>query len=182
MNALRRLKTRWKDLRAKRWFQLTTDVLMVAIIMTIAGLWQTRSVRQGPAPAFSLPQLVQANAGDVVSLESLKGRSTVLAFWAPWCGVCRTEASNVSRAASWAGQNARVLSVASSYESLDEVTAFVQNHSVDYPVLLDGTGQVAPSFGVTAYPTLVFLDEHGVIKHATVGYTTTLGILLRLWF
>jgi hypothetical protein len=50
---------------------------------------------------------------------------------------------------------------------------------VDYPVWL-GDDQVAKAFHVEAFPTTYFLDGDGNIRHATSGYTSTLGFRLRL--
>jgi hypothetical protein len=77
-----------------------------------------------------------------------------------------------------AGARVRVVSVATSYRSVAEVRAYMSEHEVDYPVLL-GNAAVARSFGVRAFPTAFYLDAHGKIARATMGYTTTFGLLWR---
>ena len=169
------MKQRWLALRKRRWFRWTVDLSVLVLIIAAAGLWQTRSHVSGPAPAFSL----QSIAGQTVSLESLKGKPVLLAFWAPWCGVCKTESRNFSWVKRLAGDRVHVISVASSWEQLSEVQEYVAQQEVDYPVLLD-VDQLSTRFKVEAFPTVYFLDGEGRVKRSAVGYTTTAGLLLRL--
>jgi thiol-disulfide isomerase/thioredoxin len=168
---------RWHELRKRRWVRWTLDVSIFVLIVAAVGIWQTRGHVSGPAPAFSLQTL----AGQTVSLESLKGKPVLLAFWAPWCGVCKMESKNFSWVKSLAGDRVHVLSVASAWEDVSEVQGYVAQNAVDYPVLLD-VEQLSTKFRVEAFPTVYFLDSQGNVKRSAVGYTTTAGLILRLLF
>ena len=78
------------------------------------------------------------------------------------------------------GSKAQVLSVVAGYRSVGEVEASVKERAMDYPVLL-GDDETTGRFGVEAFPTVFFLDEKGHIRHSATGYTTTLGLLWRLF-
>ncbi len=166
---------RYLELRKKRWFRWSADLAIILLIIFVAGLWQTQGHLKGAAPDFALKTL----GGSTVSLESLKGKPVLLAFWAPWCGVCKMESGNFSWVRRLVGDRAHVLSVASSFDQVTEVQAYVANNGVDYPVLLD-SDQLAQQFKVNAFPTVYFLDSSGQVKRSAVGYTTTLGLLLRV--
>jgi thiol-disulfide isomerase/thioredoxin len=150
--------------------------MLLAIVLGI-GLWQTRHHPSGLAPDFALPQL---GSEGLVTRQSLVGRPTMLVFWAPWCGVCKAEFSSVSWVRSLVGERARVLSVVASYRSVAEVESSVKEHGLDFPVLLadDATTE---RFKVEAFPSVFFLDADGRIKHSAAGYTTTVGLLWRLF-
>jgi thioredoxin-related protein len=73
-----------------------------------------------------------------------------------------------------------VVSVAASFENVDQVRAYVRDHGVDYPVLL-GDDALVRAFRVEAFPTVYFLDAGGRVRRSATGYTTTLGLLARLF-
>jgi peroxiredoxin len=172
---LRRWKAAYDSRASLRW---AVDIGLLLTVFIGVGLWQTRAhVRGGPLPRFSLQTL----SGEAVTSDTLAGKPTLLAFWAPWCSVCETESGNLSWAQKIVGSRARVLSVASSWQTPQQVTAYAQRNGVDYPVLLDEAG-LADELKVTSFPTMYFVDEQGHIKGSAVGYTTTFGLILRtLW-
>jgi thiol-disulfide isomerase/thioredoxin len=124
---------------------------------------------------FSLQRL----DGPPVHSTDLVGKPTLIAFWTPWCPVCKVESRNLSWAQRLVGDRARVLSIATGYDDVGAVRRYVRDHGVDYPVLLGGDDQ-ARDFHVQAFPTVYFLDAQGRVKGSSVGYTTTLGLLARL--
>lgn len=148
---------------------------MLALVLAI-GAWQTRHHPRGAVPSFSLEALDGTGA---MTDQSLRGKPTMLVFWAPWCRVCKAQASNVSWVQRLVGTRARVVSVAAAYGSLDEVRAEVREQAMAYPVLL-GDDATTARFAVEAFPTVFFLDAEGQLRHSAAGYTTTLGMLWRL--
>lgn len=152
------------------------DIALFVAIFAAISMWQSRSLVDsgGPAPEFSLVDL----DGEQHTLEDFAGTNTMIVFWAPWCGVCGAESDNVSRVKSWLGERVDVVSVVLDYGSRTDVDAFVDDHQVDYPVLL-GDKTTAGDFKVSSYPTIYFLSEDGRIARTSVGYTSTFGMLWR---
>ncbi len=152
------------------------DLLLLALVLTAVNAWQTRRLPVGaPAPDFTLTGL----DGQPVRLSALRGQRVVLAFWAPWCGVCKAESSTLSWLQRLVGDSTRVLSVAVAYENEADVRRFVREHAVDYPVLLDGDGRTR-AYAVNQFPTTFFVSAEGRIEHAVTGYTPLPGMLWRL--
>ncbi len=159
----------------RRWFRWTRDLLVLAALLLAIGAWQARHHVRGAPPEAALRTL----EGTPTSLAALRGKPTMVAFWAPWCGVCGAQSGNVGLAMRLAGDRARVVSVATAFEDVAEVRAYMAKHGVTYPVLLGGD-EVVRAFRVEAYPTLYFLDAEGRITGSATGYTTTAGMLARL--
>jgi thiol-disulfide isomerase/thioredoxin len=156
---------------ARRW---GLELLVVLALFMAINAWQTSDLPRGDVARFTL----RAIDGGTFDSASLAGKPALLVFWAPWCGVCRAQSQNVSWAQSMAGARVRVVSVAASYRDVADVRAYMAEQDVDYPVLL-GNAALARSFGVRAFPTAFYLDAQGKISRATVGYTTTFGLLWR---
>ncbi|MCP3143605.1 TlpA disulfide reductase family protein [Pyxidicoccus xibeiensis] len=175
--ALGRMKAAWERARQRWWVRWGVDLAVLVLIVAAVGAWQARRLPGGgaPAPGFTLRTL----GGEPVQLEALRGKPVVLAFWAPWCGVCKVESSNLSQLRRLAGDSAHVVSVAVAYDDEEDVRRFVQEHDVDFPVLL-GDDAVQRAFRVDTFPTVFFLSPEGRIERAVVGYTTLAGLGWRL--
>ena len=151
---------------------------MLALIVLGLGAWQTRNLLARGTPVdLELPTL----AGAPISFAALRGKPVLVSFWAPWCGVCKELSPNIGRVRGWMGDRAHVVSVATAYQTVDQVQAFASAQKLDYPVML-GTELELRRFQVNAFPTLYFLDAEGRVKAHAVGYTTSLGLLWRLWW
>jgi thiol-disulfide isomerase/thioredoxin len=157
--------------------RLLVEVGVLLLIVSAVGAFQGRGLLQGGTePSVkALPSL----DGATVTLASLRGRPVLLAFWAPWCGLCGAEAQNLAWVRKLAGDSAHVVTVAASGGEA-EVRDFVRAHGVEGPVLL-ADDEVVRRFAVDVFPTVYFLDPQGRIKRSVVGYTTTAGLLLRLF-
>lgn len=167
-------KVPWKA-RILGWLR---DLMLLLVVLAGVSWWSSRGLvgRGEPMPEFSLATIDHR----VISNETLQGKPTAMVLWAPWCGVCGAESSNVSRLQRWAGERANVVSVAIGYRDYAAVTDFVQKHSVDYPVLLSD-GVIEETLNVDRLPTIYFFDAEGRVRFSTSGYTTTLGLLVRMW-
>lgn len=171
-----RWKSRYRVARERRWFRWTRDALFVLILLGAVGAWQTRGHLDGvEAPPLALRSLEGAPASSLAP----PGKPVLLAFWAPWCSVCKMQSQNLSWVKRLVGDRAQVISVAAAYADVGEVRAYVREHGAEYPVLL-GDDRVLRAYRVAAFPTIYFLDAQGRVRRSAVGYTTTLGMLWRL--
>lgn len=158
----------WSKLR-----RAAIEVLVLVALVLGVRAYQTRDTAQGAAPQFSARTL----DGQQIALADLRGQPFALHFWASWCGVCSAMRSNVRALA----REHRVIGVATHSGDDGAVRNFVAGHALDAPVIVDPHGAIARAYGVGAFPTTFFVDARGVIRHVEVGYTTELGLRLRLW-
>jgi thiol-disulfide isomerase/thioredoxin len=100
---------------------------------------------------------------------------TFVYSFAPWCGVCKMSASNIN---SLEG-HVNTLALALSYEQEADVRGFVNHTGLNVPVIL-GQGRLEDTLNVGQFPTYFVVDRKGKIVLGWSGYTTTLGLWIRL--
>jgi len=159
---------------AARWRGLAINVLLVVAVVAGIRLWQQRDMASGAAPALQGVTL----AGRHYSLPARPGQAVLVHFWATWCPVCRAEQGNI---AAIARDDASVVTVAMQSGAPQEVVRYLQEQQLDFPVVNDADGRIAAAWGVHAVPASFIVAPDGRIRFVEVGYTTEMGLRLRLW-
>lgn len=54
-------------------------------------------------------------------------------------------------------------------DSMKDVLAFVKEGAVTYPVLLDEKGSVGNAYGIRSIPTVIIIDQKGLVVEHRVG-------------
>lgn len=153
-----------------RW--ILEGALVIALVIGIRA-WQSYGTASGEAPAIAGVDL----AGAAVSLDRLE-RPVVVHFMASWCGVCAAEEGNVAALA----RDHDVIAIASQSGDEGAVRAWISTTDLgDVRIIPDPRGDLARAWGVRAFPTAFYLDRAGRIRHVEVGYTSELGMRLRVW-
>jgi thiol-disulfide isomerase/thioredoxin len=121
----------------------------------------------------------QLVGGGDFSADSVDGRDTVFWFWAPWCTICRAEASDVVAAAEAFDGRVQVIGVAGRGE-VEEMQGFVADTGtggLDH--LVDDDGSIWSGFGVSAQPAFAFVDDDGQVE-VFVGSLGETGLTERM--
>jgi DsbE subfamily thiol:disulfide oxidoreductase len=103
------------------------------------------------------------------SLSAYKGKVVLLNFWATWCGPCRAEIPSMEQLYTELKDEGFTIVAVNSQEPLEQVSAFVDDMGMSFPVLLDSTGRVGAAYGVRAIPTTYIIDPQGAIRGRMVG-------------
>jgi cytochrome c biogenesis protein CcmG/thiol:disulfide interchange protein DsbE len=119
-----------------------------------------------PAPNFTLRD---AN-GKSVSLADYKGKVVLLNFWATWCGPCGLEIPWFEEfEKQYKSQGFAVLGVSMDDDGWPAVKPYMQEHNINYRVLL-GNDSVSQLYGgLDALPTTFIIDREGNIAYPHVG-------------
>jgi peroxiredoxin len=129
----------------------------------------TKELSQAPRAAPALPR--QRLAGPRVSIASLRGRPSLVLFWASWCGQCEQEAQAVRSFATSPAGVGRIVGVDWA-DKKAAAKAFLRRHHWAFSNLRDTTGEVGLSYGLTKLPALFVIDANGHISKALSGVQT----------
>lgn len=158
-----------------RLLELGVFILVLWGIMA----WQERNLLPDDG-SVSLPSqalVMKLEDGEQVTLgDELNPEKSLVYFFAPWCSICKLSAPNLN---DLQDDNAQVIAIALSYESVEDVRQFVTSAELNVPVYL-GTGELSALFNVEAFPTYYLLNEELQIVDRSVGYSTGIGMKWRL--
>lgn len=120
---------------------------------------------QAPASTFVLLDGAQTTTAD------LKGKVTLVNFWATTCVSCVKEMpALVSTYNKYKNQGFETVAVAMSYDPPAWVLNFAQTRQLPFKVALDNTGEIAQHWGdVKLTPTTYLVDKQGRIVKRYVG-------------
>lgn len=146
---------------------------LVVLVLGAVHLLQTRDTVSGQAPAFQARDL----QGRPLALADFAGEPVLVHFWATWCPVCRFEEGSVDALA----VDRPVVTVAVSSGSDEELMQYLEERQLDFPVINDPGGALAARYGVQGVPASFVIGPEGEIRFTSVGYTTGIGLRLRMW-
>ena len=107
-------------------------------------------------------------SGRQVSLDSFKGKTVVLNFWATWCPPCRGEMPEFDELDKEFKKRR---------ETPERVAKFLKETGYTMTVLLDEKQEAASFFGVRYIPTTFVLDKDGKLIGQIQGATTKDAVL-----
>jgi thiol-disulfide isomerase/thioredoxin len=157
-----------------RWQRWTIEAGVIVLIIIAIRSWQHQDLTSGTAPLLAGTSVAQTP----LQLSQFKGQAVLIHFFAPWCPVCTAMHGNIETISAYYP----VILVASSTEP-EDLSKWLGKHPDTnlQRLLLDRDGQWLSVFGSKALPTDIVVDAQGNIASTELGYTSTLGIWIRLW-
>lgn len=156
-----------------RAIKLTLEIALILLVFFAIKTYMQRNLVEGTAPTL------QGNLlnGQPVDLQSYRGKSVLVYFWATWCPMCKLQNSSIDSIQ----HHYKVITIAMNSGPGSEVKAYIDKHNLSYPVITDEHGSIAKRYGVSGVPTSFVIDANGDIAYTEMGYTTNWGLRFRLW-
>lgn len=115
-------------------------------------------LRGGVAPDFVLPDL----AGRTHRLSDYRGSKVLLVTWASWCG-CREDLGAWQAQYQALREQGLTVITISQDSRREDAAPFIEAAAPEHPALLDPGHIVSHRYGFINVPTVVWIDEQGLI-------------------
>jgi peroxiredoxin len=160
----------WEEsLNLYRWFfSLLGLTLLLTGCQTDASAPAPTATSRPPAPDFALETLAE----ETVRLSDFKGRVVLVNFWASWCPPCRDEMPALEAYYQDHKDEGLVILGVNVKDSKGAITAFLEEHTVSFPIVLDRDAKTAGMYDITGLPTTVFVDREGMVIGTWPGMVT----------
>jgi thiol-disulfide isomerase/thioredoxin len=113
--------------------------------------------------------------GGTLGSTELRGKVSLLNFWASWCGPCRIEAPQLDLLyREVKDDDVRIIGV-DTKDDKGNARAFVRDFDISYPIVFDEQGEVALRLGdipARGLPFSVLLDKSGKVAAVYFGQLT----------
>ncbi|PHM19157.1 MAG: redoxin [Curvibacter sp. PD_MW3] len=141
---------------------------LAAFLVIVASGWmmfQSTSISTAPESTFVLLD------GSTKSTADLKGRVTLVNFWATSCTTCVAEMPKIiATHDKYHARGFDTLAVAMSYDPPSYVVNFAETRKLPFKVAIDNTGAVAKAWGdVRLTPTTYIVNKRGEIVKRYIG-------------
>jgi len=118
-----------------------------------------------PAPALALTTLT----GEEVSLADFRGQVILVNNWATWCPPCRREMPEFNSYYNKYHEKGFILLAVEAGSPEIEVRSFVEQHGLDFIILLDPEGKSLETFQNSSLPNSFVIDRKGHLRLAWLG-------------
>jgi len=117
------------------------------------------------APDFTLQSL----NGDTVSLSDFLGKPVMLTFWKIDCPACELQMPHM-QAFYDEYQNEEIATLTINVgDRAARIQEFIESHRLTLPILLDGKGRVAKTYGLPGVPVTFLIDSEGIVQAYQLG-------------
>ncbi len=146
--------------------------VLLTLIANVLSLYKSSDVNKEPLKMDSITLIKNQN------YQLPHAKPILIHFWASWCPTCSLEASNIQKIS----EHYETITIAVKSGSDAEIQQFLQERNLNFQVANDANGIYANSFKIAAFPTTLIYDKEKNLVFSEVGYTSTLGLYLRMWW
>ncbi len=152
--------------------EIAVFFILMAIFANILSLYRSNNLNKEALNISNVSLLHDS------SYSLPKNEPILIHFWATWCPTCKAEAPNIQTIS----ENYNVLTIALKSGSDTEIEEYLKSRGLNFKVVNDIDGTITEKFAISIFPTTIIYDKEGKVVFSDVGYTSTLGLWLRMWW
>lgn len=152
------------------WRKMVIEALLIVLVFWAVRYYQQQDMTTGVAPPIQGMMLDQ----NEIDWPAYKGKPLLIQFWATWCPVCRYEEDSIQSISA----DYNVLTIASWSE---DTATYMKEQGLDFATLDDPQGVWASRYGIKAVPATFIVNSEGKIDYIETGFSSEIGLRLRLW-
>jgi thiol-disulfide isomerase/thioredoxin len=143
----------------------------ILCVMVAAALWVATAAAFSEAPLPAPDIMLTTDVGSPLRLAELKGKVTLLDFWASWCIPCRASFPAIDALQKeLRGKGFTVIAV-NVDEDRRNAEQFLSTRPHTMTIAFDPKGQAAGAFKLKGMPSSIVVDRRGNIRFSHMGYT-----------
>jgi thiol-disulfide isomerase/thioredoxin len=145
--------------------------LMLIIISNVVSYFKSSDLNKAPLTqnSFTLIDGTKYKISD---------KPLMIYFWATWCPICKIQSPNIQRLS----KDYEVITIAVQSGNEYEIEEYLQKENLDFKVINDFDGSISKQFNIGVYPTTLIYNSKKELVFSDVGYTSTIGLYLRMMF
>lgn len=144
---------------------LCESIVALSLILPVTAMAASEGET---APLFTLPDIDSDKPA--ISLESLRGKTVYVDFWASWCAPCLRSMPLINELyGKYRDQDFEVIAI-NVDDPIEDGQDFLLDNPLDYLIAADTDNTVLNEFGVTGMPTSFLIDKEGVIRMVHMGF------------
>ncbi|MDH4945115.1 protein disulfide oxidoreductase [Sulfurimonas sp. C5] len=152
--------------------ELVFIIIFMSIFANILSIYKSQELNK-QALKFQSFKLIDNTTYNVNTSKPL-----IVHFWATWCPTCKLETSNIE----YLSKYYNVITIAVNSGSDYELHTYLQERDLHFKVINDNNSEYSTQFNIKAFPTTFIYDQNQNLVFSEVGYTSTIGLLLRMWW
>ena len=153
----------------KKFSVMSIKNVIAASALSLILPMGAQAVEEGDiAPLFTLPDIQAGKAA--ISLESLRGKTVYVDFWASWCAPCLRSMPLINELyGKYRDQDFEVIAI-NVDDPIEDGQDFLLDTPLDYLIAADTDNAVLSEYGVIGMPTSFLIDKDGTIRMIHMGF------------
>jgi thiol-disulfide isomerase/thioredoxin len=149
-------------------------LLLAFVIVNAVSYFRKPTLTFNTLPTLTIPMV----DGGEFRTQAYHDKPLMIHFWATWCPACKLEISNFNTLA----KEYNLITIAVQSGSNETLKNYMKERDLHFPLINDRQGVLAKKFSINAYPTTLIFDKEGKVAFSEVGYSSTWGLKLRMWW